>query len=135
MFDQPAPASLSDKLSNAIYRWRGIDKWPEAEATVFSCEWVLGGRYNPGHYVVTYSYWANGEIQEGSYSEDGSETQSPYQKGDTFSIRWNPRNPAKSYTANNNGERNLIWIPIVAILISILIVLILFGSKPAVSTP
>jgi hypothetical protein len=91
MFDQLSSRSPIDLLDDAIYRWRGIAQWPETQATVYSCGWVDDRENGGGWYDVTFSYWGNGEIQEGSFSNFGRETASPYFRGDTFTLRYNPK--------------------------------------------
>jgi hypothetical protein len=71
MFDQLSSRSPIDLLDDAIYRWRGIAQWPETQATVYSCGWVDDRENGGGWYDVTFSYWGNGEIQEGSFSNFG----------------------------------------------------------------
>jgi len=63
MFDELPATGLLEKLSALIYRWRGIDAWPTATATVFNCEYHggRGGQY----FEVSFSYRAAGEIREG----------------------------------------------------------------------
>ncbi|HEV2579086.1 MAG TPA: DUF3592 domain-containing protein [Acidobacteriaceae bacterium] len=91
MFEELSTGPLG-KLSDLIYRWRGIDSWPTATATVYTCEFRDGGR-GPDFYVVTFSYRAGGELQDGSYYEQGSAGSPPFQPGDTFNIKWNPKHP------------------------------------------
>jgi hypothetical protein len=86
------PTGPLGKLSDLIYRWRGIDSWPTATATVYTCEFHEGGR-GPSKYEITFSYRAGGEIQDGSYYEQGSVDSPPFQPGDTFTIKWNPKHP------------------------------------------
>ena len=93
MFDE-LPAGPLEKLSDRIDHWRGIESWPTAEATVYTCEFHQGGgRSGPSQYEITFSYHAGGEIQSGSYWEQGSADSPPFQSGDTFMIKWNPKHP------------------------------------------
>ena len=91
MFEE-LPTGPLGKLSDLIYRLRGIDSWPKATATVYTCEFHEGGR-GSSFYEITFSYRAGGEIQDGSYYERGSVDSPPFQPGDTFTIKWNPKHP------------------------------------------
>ena len=92
MFEELTTGPLG-KLSNLIHRWRGIDSWPTATATVDTCEYRQGGGSRPSCYEITFSYHAAGEIQGGSYYEVSSANSAPFQRGDTFTIKWNPKHP------------------------------------------
>ena len=96
MFEE-LPTGPLGKLSAFIHRLRGIDSWPIATATVYTCEYRDGGR-GPSCYKITFSYHAGGEIQDGSYYEQSSVDSPPFQPGDTFTIKWNPKHPNRFHT-------------------------------------
>jgi hypothetical protein len=110
MFDQLSPKSPIDYLEDALYRWRGIARWPETEGTVYSCEWVQDQENGGGWYDVVFTYWGGREIQRGSFRNFGPESESPYFRGDTFSLRYNPRRPSSFYNANELSTATTIFI-------------------------
>ncbi len=95
----PSSNSSGNFLSDAIYQWRGIGQWPEAEATVWICDWVPDTENGGGWYNVTFSYRGNGEMQQGSFRSNAPESSSPYFRGDTFTLRYNPSRPSRFYIA------------------------------------
>jgi hypothetical protein len=122
MFDDLPPLTPLEKLSGAIYRWRGIDKWPVAEATVNRCEWFESRRYAPEHYSISFSYLADGEIQQGSYKEYDSEGSQPFKPGETFSLSWNPKRPERYHTGKSTSERTVVtWAVTIPLAIFLLI--------------
>jgi hypothetical protein len=110
MFDQISSKSPIDYFDDAIYRWRGIAEWPEAEATVYSCEWVQDQENGGGWHEIVFTYWGNSEIQRGSFKNFGPESQSPYFRGDTFTLRYNPRRPSNFYYANERSAATTVFI-------------------------
>jgi hypothetical protein len=93
------PATASP-LNKTWLRWSGKDKWLMAYATVFSCDWRgLSNQVDSpvGFYDVVYSYSVNGNQYTGNFSDYGMEDEEYLKRDDTFEIRYNPANPAKSY--------------------------------------
>ena len=117
MFEQLPSQSPLDRLDDVLYRWRGIARWPEIEATVYSCEWVQDQENGGGWYNIVFTYWGNGEIQRGSFRNFGSETASPYFQGDTFTLRYNPRRPASFYYANERSPATTVFIVLFIIVV------------------
>jgi hypothetical protein len=68
MFEQLPPSGTLDKLSDAVYKWRGIAQWPETEATVLGYEWSPDPEIcGEGRYLVLFSYRAGGKCKPGSF--------------------------------------------------------------------
>jgi hypothetical protein len=108
MFEQLPPSGTLDKLSDAVYKWRGIAQWPETEATVLGYEWSPDPEIcGEGRYLVLFSYRAGGKVQAGKLRISGKESEIPYQRGDTFILRFNPKRPSRYYYENvlSNVER------------------------------
>jgi len=81
---------------------RGAANWPQADATVSSCDWSDNSsarRIGPaGWYTVTFSYRVNGEYFGGDFTLAGSSTSSsPYQKNDRLVVHYDPRHPEKYF--------------------------------------
>jgi len=110
MFEQ-LPGTIQDRLSDALYKWRGIGKWPEAEATVSGYVWTPDPEiWGEGIYRVSFSYRTREEIQTGRLSINGIENTPPYQRGTTFTLRYDPKRPSRYYYANerSNLERTML---------------------------
>jgi len=127
MFDQLSSGSPIDLLDDAIYRWRGIAQWPETEATVYSCAWVDDRENGGGWYDVTFTYWGNGEIKEGSFRNFDRETASPYFRGDSFTLRYNPKRPSSFYYANERSNLSSLRLMLLFVVIGTLAGLIMIG--------
>ena len=55
MFDQLSATAIQDRVSDALYRWRGIADWPEAEATVSDYVWTPDAEIlGEGNYQVSF---------------------------------------------------------------------------------
>src|ERR1700751_3649015 len=101
MFEQLPATAIQDRLSDAIYKWRGIGNWPEAEATVSGCVWTPDAEMpGCGDYQVSFSYRTNEEIRTGTLGINGVAETPPYSRGDTFILRYNPKRPSRYYYAN-----------------------------------
>jgi hypothetical protein len=109
-WDSPATASL---LSKSWLRISGKDQWASAIATVYSCDWVdLEDQVNSevGHYNVVYSYQYLGEFHAGKFFDYAMRDQPYFHRGDSFEIRYNPRNPSKSYYPQLRTRTKFVWI-------------------------
>ena len=96
MFEE-LPTGPLGKLSDLIYRLRGIDSWPTATATVYTCEYRQGGR-GPSFYR-SHSLITLGERYRAVHTIEASSSDSPpFQPGDTFTIKWNPKHPNRFHT-------------------------------------
>jgi hypothetical protein len=76
----------------------GVDKWPEAQATVTDIEQP----YNDGKHdflsVITYTFKDNvGEYWEGKYETRTIDLPTDLMEGAEITIRYNPKNPRKSW--------------------------------------
>ena len=127
MFEQLQSSGPIGKLSGAIHRWRGIDQWPTAEATVYTCDWVDGGR-GPSFYTVTFSYEAKGALQSGSYYERGSESSTPFRRGDTFQIRWKPNRPNRYYIDGSDNSGEILTVAMLGLVVLIILAWVIFLS-------
>ena len=104
MFEQLQASGIQDRVSDAIYKWRGLATWPEAEAAVTSCSYAYDNE-TPGNgtYAVTFVYQSANGFEAGQLFVWGREEQSPYVKGDNFTLRYNPKHPNRFYYS---GERS-----------------------------
>jgi hypothetical protein len=101
MFELLPPSGISERLSDAIYKWRGIGQWPETEATVSNVSWTRDPEIRgEGMYWIYFSYSAGGKMQTGTLKINGHESAAPYQQADTFILRFNPKRPSKYYYEN-----------------------------------
>jgi hypothetical protein len=101
MFEQLPATAIQDRLSDAIYKWRGIGNWPEAEATVSDYVWTPDAEMpGCGNYQVSFSYRINEKIRTGTLGINGAAETPPYSQGDTFILRYNPKRPSRYYYAN-----------------------------------
>lgn len=102
MFDQ-LPAAMQDRVSDALYKWRGIAYWPEGEAHVLKSIWTPGDDElsgDVGNYRVRFTYQTSSGLQNGSLGINGYRTAPPYKEGDVFTLRYHPKHPARFYYAN-----------------------------------
>ena len=102
------PATASP-LNATWLRVTGRDKWVPTTATVYSCEYGdLPEQANStvGYYTVVYSYSAGGELYTGKFVDFGRADESYFKRNDPVEIRYNPRNPAKSYYPELRTQTN-----------------------------
>ena len=132
-FEEATSHPITASPLNATWlRITGKDKWLPATATVYSREYTdlnpgaqadLPGLIETnvedevGNYRVTYSYAVAGEYYNGVFNDFGSADEVYVNRGDTLTIRYNPRNPAKSYYpgARTQTRFNLISLAIGAV--------------------
>ena len=102
MFNQLPASSVQDRVSDALYKWRGIAGWPEADATVSGVTWTpdaeMGGGF--GNYQVSFTYPSSKGLHGGVLGINGDVNAPPYAKGDVFTLRYHPKRPARYYYAN-----------------------------------
>jgi hypothetical protein len=118
MFDQLSATAIQDRVSDALYRWRGIADWPEAEATVSDYVWTPDAEIRGiGNYQVSFSYRTGDVIQAGMLGINGVEEAPPYLRGATFTLRYNPKRPSRYYYANerSNLERAMLIASAIAV--------------------
>ncbi len=90
-------------------RLTGRDKWLPATARVYSSEYGdLPEQINSssGYYTVVYSYSVDGELYTGKFVDFGRADQSYLKRDDTVEIRYDPRDPAKSYYPELRTQTN-----------------------------
>ncbi len=94
-----APATAS-RLNPTWLKITGKDNWVPTKATVYSREYTdLPNQINSevGHYHVTYTYAVNGEFYDGRFVDFGRQDEEYFKRCDTLTVRYDPRNPSKSY--------------------------------------
>ena len=74
---------------------------------------------------MTFSYRGNGEMQQGTFGSNAPETSSPYFRGDTFTLRYNPKHPSRYYIAGERTGRLQVVIAIGLGMAAALIVLLM----------
>jgi hypothetical protein len=98
----PSDSSGSPNDWNSSERRAGIDQWPEAEATVTGIEQPFVGAKFGFLSVVSYTFKdASGEYFAGKYQTPTSELADDVTEGATIKIRYNPKNPNKSWCAHD----------------------------------
>jgi hypothetical protein len=93
-------------LQELIQRWRGIDHWPEVNATVASSEVVSEGGYKkslPSVRITFYYHDASGAIQSGELVADSFTSLYNLRVNDTFQVRVNPKRQSQFYAAEANS--------------------------------
>jgi hypothetical protein len=119
-------------LIELLERWRGVDRWPETTATVYSVNRYNGG--DAGDLAdVTFRYQdGQGGYQAGCYTVNSYTSLYNIEKDDTFSLRYNPAKPKQYFsgeyetTANDRLRSGLISS---AVLLFFLVYLILLAIK------
>ncbi len=95
--DDPVTAS---RLNLTWLRITGKDKWLLTTAVVYSYEWAdLEDQVDSevGFHNVVYSYRVGDERYVGKFAYYGYQAESYLHRGDTFTIRYNPSHPERSY--------------------------------------
>jgi hypothetical protein len=112
MFNQPPPSGLLDNVSDILYRWRGIEKWPETEACIQEIEWISDAEFGPraGMYRLGFRYITPQGIQTGSLTIGGIEDTPPFTKGDTFDLRYHPRRPSRYYQTITKSREEVLFL-------------------------
>jgi hypothetical protein len=93
-------------LEQQIEKWRGIDRWSEADATVVSYEVVSEGGYEKGppSAKITFFYHdATNSLQSGELIVDSLTSLYNLQVNDTFKIRFNPQLSSKFYCSEGTS--------------------------------
>jgi hypothetical protein len=98
----PSTSDRSPDDWNSSERRAGVDKWPETDATVTGIEQpFVGGRYDFLS-VVSYTFKdASGEYFAGKYQTRTVDLPDGAFEGATIRIRYNPKNPNKSWSAED----------------------------------
>ena len=108
----------------------GKDQWRTTTATVYSSDWRgLSNQVDSevGFYDVIYSYSVDGIRYAGKFSDYGMEDEDYFKRNDTFEIRYNPADPAKSYYPNlRTRNRYLLVSASIGALLGILALMIRF---------
>ena len=76
----------------------GVDKWPETQATVTNIEQPYTGAKYEFLSVITYTFKDDSsEYWQGKYETPTSDLPDDVTEGAAITIRYNPRNPRKSW--------------------------------------
>jgi uncharacterized protein DUF3592 len=85
-------------FTELVYKWRAIDKWPEATATVTSTEIVSEGGRSGRTMNVFFSYpTLNRSIESGKLFVDDYSSIYGLAENDTFPIQYNANKPSHFY--------------------------------------
>lgn len=108
MGDLPVTAT---SLSPIWLKLTGRDRWIPTTALVYSCDWTgLENQVDSevGFYNVIYSYSVGDERYAGKFSDYGMQNESYFHRGDTFTIRYDPSHPSRSYYPELRTRRKLV---------------------------
>jgi hypothetical protein len=103
--------------------------WLEADAEVVACSTPVSRRYTPYQndvegsfgllpYVVTFRYEVKGKSYEGIINSPDK-----IKRGDTFTIRYDPRNPEKNNTFDSQSD----WTYTYTTIFSVVMLLLMTG--------
>jgi hypothetical protein len=109
MSAQRSSPTTSSPLHKTWLRVTGKESWSTTDATVFSCDWTdLPNQIDSavGHYHVVYTYRVDGTIYTGRFVDYGMQDEEYFKRDDTFQVRYNPRNPSKSYYPDLRTDNN-----------------------------
>jgi hypothetical protein len=121
-------------FAELLYKLRGIDKWPEARATVSTTEIVSEGGRSGLTKNIYFSYKPTAaEIQTGEFFVDSYTSVYWLNESDTFDIQYNPDKPSCYYckeATSLSSDVRLIAVTIgILFFIFVLIVQILDKAK------
>ncbi len=89
-------------LEERLAKWRGIDHWIEADATVTSYEIVSEGGYRQGPpraRITFYYHDQQAALQSGKLIADSFTSLYNLSVSDTFQLCFNPSRPEQFYSA------------------------------------
>jgi hypothetical protein len=116
-YDRPSPSRF---LLRKIRRFRGVSKWPIAEAKVLSCSWVLsdGPDGSVGEFKIDFTFDLGGISYYGSFSLPGYGSARLFANGDIIPVQYNPKNPNQSLylEAWSKGEAFCVLIVVICLL-------------------
>jgi hypothetical protein len=118
-------------MSGLLYKLRGIETWPEAEATVTSTEEVSSGGRSGRTMNVFFSYRTPQGLCDGRLFVDDNSSIYGLDRGETFVIQVNPRNPNQIYCAESKSLSQTIrrGIVIVGVAFAVAVILIQFLGR------
>ena len=93
-------------LAEFIAQLRGIDRWPSATATVTTSEVVTTPKSGNWNNIAFYYRPEGGEMQGGTLAADSTTAIYELRPNDTFSIQYDPRNPARYYSKEAQSFSN-----------------------------
>lgn len=108
----PNPVTASS-LNQTWLRLTGKEAWRPVEARVYSCDWTdLPDQIDSaiGHYHVVYTYHVEGEIYTGRFADYGMQDEEYLKRNDVFEVKYNSRNPARSYYPELRTRTNFMLI-------------------------
>ena len=86
-------------FTDLLYKWRGINKWPETTATVSSTEIVSEGGRSGRTMNIFFSYQtADNSIESGKLFVDDYSSIYGLAENDTFPLQYNPHKPSHFYS-------------------------------------
>jgi hypothetical protein len=104
-------------IEDAIAKWRGIARWPQTEATVYSYELLSDGVYDdgpPSARIIFYYQDAMNSRQSGEFIADSLTSLYNLKVNDTFQIQFNPRKPSQFYCSERTSwftqTRVVFWV-------------------------
>jgi hypothetical protein len=119
-------------LTEQIYKWRGIDKWPTTTATVTSTEIVSEGGRSGRTMNIFFSYSpSGGSIESGKLFVDDYSSLYGLSNPDTFDVQFNPRKPSQYYSLEAKSVSSDIRLAISAIGLAffIFVIIVQFLSR------
>ncbi len=93
MFEPFSRTSLAELAA----RFRGIDQWPVARATVTESELFSAPRSGEWNHLSFYYRSADSELQSGTISVDSLTGMYALKNGDEFSLQYDPKHPSSFY--------------------------------------
>lgn len=104
------PRTTKSSSGNSWLRVTGKSDWKQASATVFSSQWLSKPSHQDGHRHIVYNYSVDGSYYSGECFDYGLETDEYPKPGDSLEIRYDPKNPAKSYYPERRTARKMVLI-------------------------
>ena len=110
--DSSDTSSVSATLRHGLRHLRGVDRWPTAEAEVFSCEeeFVDTSDGPVGHFEVRFTFSVDNQFYVSSFSLPSYGTARLFTTGDTVRIRFNPKNPEHTLYSEAWSDNEVFWL-------------------------
>jgi hypothetical protein len=87
-------------IEELVAQIRGVNKWPETEATVASVDRVLAVGRSAARATVTFTYRPDeGEIQSGIFFVGDQSSLYNLDEGEAFPVRYGPARPERFYSS------------------------------------
>lgn len=123
-----APATAFP-LNRTWLRVTGRDRWVPAQAIMDSREWrSRGSSESAGHWYVVYTYSVDGAAYDGRFADFASGDEEYLRPGQSFGIRYNPKNPSQSYYPEQQTQTPFIVLCVVTgVVLAALMLVVAFG--------